>query len=422
MSERPGQGKTIFQILGPGLITGASDDDPSGIGSYSQAGAQFGLGMLWTMLFTFPLMSAIQEIAARIGRTSGHGIACNLRRHYPRSLSYPIVVLVAIANILNLGADLGAMAASLHMFVPGPVLLFVAIFAAMCIALPALLSYRKYQAILKWLTPVLFAYVITAFVVHVPWGEALKRTVTPSLRFDANYLSIFVAVLGTTISPYLFFWQAAEEAEEVHDDKQERALIRDPSHGPEQFRRIKIDTYIGMFFSNAVAWFIMLASAATLFVSGHRNIQSAQDAAMALRPLAGQFAFLLFAAGIIGTGLLAVPVLAGSAAYAVGEQSKQRVGINYSPKRAPFFYFVFTMATVIGGALNFLKINPIQALVWSAMINGVVAVPVMVTMMLMIRNPRVMGPMANEGVWLYRIGWLATAVMLAAVIAMFCTI
>ena len=414
--------KTIFQILGPGLITGASDDDPSGIGTYSQAGAQFGFGMLWSMFFTIPLMCAIQEISARIGRTTGHGISRNLRRHYPNWFSFPVVILVVIANVLNLGADLGAMGASMQMLIRGPAQLYVLVFAVICFVLPAACSYKKYESFLKWLTPVLFAYVVTAFVVHVPWSQALRATVTPHADFSRGYLSILVAVLGTTISPYLFFWQAAEEAEEVQTAKDEKALIRSPEEAPGQLKRIRIDTYIGMVFSNGVAWFIMLAAATTLHVHGIHVIQSAQDAAKSLQPVGGQLAFLLFAAGIIGTGLLAVPILAGSAAYAVGGQMRRRVGINYTPKRAPFFYTVFGVATVIGAAMNFAPINPIEALVWSAMINGVVAVPVMVAMMLMVRDEKIMGPIAKESPGLYVLGWVSTAVMIASVIAMFVTL
>ena len=413
--------KTIFQVLGPGLITGASDDDPSGIGTYSQAGAQFGFGMLWTMLLAYPLMSAIQEIAARIGRVTGRGVSANLRRHYPRWFSLPIVGLVLVANVLNLGADLGAMAASFKLLVGGVALVYVVVFAAVCFFVPAAFSYKKYANFLKWLTIALFSYVATAFVVHVPWTEAFRRTVEPDIHFNVGYLSLLVAVLGTTITPYCFFWQASEEAEEVNTSKAEKALIRSPSETKVQFKRIRIDTYLGMLFSNVVAWFIILAAAATLNAHGLTDITSAQEAAQALKPLGGQVAFFLFAAGIVGTGLLAVPILAGSAAYAVGEQMKRRVGIDYSPKRAPVFYAIFGVATAIGAALNFTSINPIKALVWSAIINGVVAVPVMVAMMLMVHNEKVMGPLAHHGKWLYRFGWLATVVMGIAVIAMFAT-
>jgi len=419
--QPPASPKTILQILGPGLITGASDDDPSGIGTYSQAGAQFGFGMLWVMLFTWPLMSAIQEISARIGRVTGYGVAGNLRRHYPMWFSYPVVVLVLFANVLNIGADLGAMGAALRLLVGGPAHFYELFFALVCFAGAALFSYKKYSAVLRWLTLVLFAYVVVAFVVKVPWSEALRHTLVPSFSLDRNYLALLVAVLGTTISPYLFIWQASGEAEEVRISKLDHALKSHPEEAPIQLRRIRIDTYLGMFFSNAVAWFVILAAAITLHANGQTDISTATQAAEALRPLGGQVAFLLFAAGIIGTGLLAVPVLAGSAAYAMGEVTRRRVGIDYSPKRAPFFYVVMGAATAIGLGLNFTSINPIKALIWSAMINGVVAVPVMVAMMLMIRNPNVMGPMASKGRWVYLLGWLATGVMLAAAIAMFAT-
>lgn len=419
--EEKAGNKPILQILGPGLITGASDDDPSGIGTYSQAGAQFGFGMLWTMLFTFPLMSAIQEISARIGRTTGRGIAGNLRRHYPTWFGAPIIVALFVANVLNIGADLGAMGASLMLLIGGPALLYVVLFAVICLLAIMYLSYKRYSSILKWLTLTILAYVMTSFVVKVPWSQALGATVTPNLNTKPAYLQMLVAVLGTTISPYLFFWQASEEAEEVRDSKVQKTLAHAPEQAPSEFRRIRIDTYIGMFASNMVAWFIILSAAVTLHAHGITDIDSPQEAAQALRPVAGNLAFLLFAGGIIGTGMLAVPVLAGSAAYAVGEEMRRRVGIDYSPRKAPFFYLILGVATIIGVGLNFTSINPIKALVWSATINGVVAVPVMVAMMFMIRNKKIMGELAGTGRYLYFFGWVATAVMLAAVVAMFAT-
>lgn len=417
--EAPDKSGSGVQVFGPGLITGASDDDPSGIGTYSQAGAQFGLHMLWAVLFTFPLMSAIQEISARIGRTTGRGIAANLRLHYPRWFSWPIVGALFAANVLNIGADLGAMGASLKLLIGGPSHLYALLFAAACVLGMMYCSYARYSSILKWLSLVLLAYVATAFVVRVPWSEALRATVQPTFGTDPAFLGMLVAVLGTTISPYLFFWQASEEAEEVHNDKEQKALTRAPEQAPEQFRRIRIDTYLGMFVSNLVAWFIILAAAVTLNASGQKDIDSAQRAAEALRPIGGNVAFLLFAAGIIGTGMLAVPVLAGSAAFAIGEAAGRRVGINYSPHRAPFFYWVLGLATLIGVSINFTPVNPIKALVWSATINGIVSVPVMIAMMLMIRNKRVMGELVGRGRFLYLFGWLATLVMLAAVVLMF---
>ena len=413
--------RNLFQILGPGLITGASDDDPSGIGTYSQAGAQFGFGMLWAVLFTWPLMSAVQEISARIGRTTGRGIAANLRRYYPKWFSYPIVGLLCVANILNIGADIGAMGASLKLLIGGPAAVYDCAFAALCVMVPAMLSYKKYASILRWLTLVLFAYVIAAFLLHVPWSDSLYSTIVPKITFQSSYIALMVGVLGTTISPYLFFWQASEEAEEVQLKKDERALKQHPEEAKHQLRRIRIDTVIGMFYSNAVAWFIMLAAALTLHREGITNIQSAAEAAHALRPLGGEFAFLLFAAGIIGTGLLAVPVLAASAAYAVGEEMKRRVGLEFSPKKAPVFYTVMALATAIGLAINFLHgINPIEALVWCAIINGVLSVPLMFTMMLMVSNPKVVGEITCSK-WLLVIGWIATVLMALAVAAMLAT-
>lgn len=413
--------ESFWQLLGPGLVTGASDDDPSGIGTYSQAGAQFGTGMLWTMLFAWPLMSAIQEISARVGRTTGVGIAANLRKHYPKWFSLPIVGLLLIANTINIAADLGAMGSSLRLLIGGPALLYCALFAAVCFAGTAYLKYKQYSSVLKYLTVVLLAYVIVAFVVKVPWATALHDTFVPSFSTSPDFIGLLVAILGTTISPYLFFWQASEEAEEVRLNPEEEPLKKVPEEAPQVLKRIRIDTYIGMALSNAVAWSIMLAAAFTLHARGQRQIESAQQAAEALRPVAGNFAFALFAVGIIGTGLLAVPVLAASSAYAVGEEFKKRVGIDYRPKRAPFFYGVFGTATILGLGLNFTPINPIKALVWSAVINGVVAVPVMVALMLMVKNRKIMGDLAGRGRWVYIIGWIATAVMTAAVIAMFVT-
>jgi NRAMP (natural resistance-associated macrophage protein)-like metal ion transporter len=413
--------KSVLQMLGPGLITGASDDDPSGIGTYSQVGAQFGFGMLWTMLFSYPLMSAIQEISARIGRTTGRGIGGNLRKHYPNWFGYPIVFMLFAANILNIGADLGAMGASLKLLIGGPVLIYDLLFALACFGGAAFLSYKKYSAILKWLSLVLLAYIAVAFIIKVPWGEALHGTVVPAFTLKSDYLSAIVAVLGTTISPYLFFWQASSEAEEVQIAPEDQPLKKAPDQVKYNLKRIRIDTYFGMFISNAVAWFIILAAAVTLHAKGQTDIGSAQQAAEALKPIGGKFAFLLFAGGIIGTGMMAVPVLAGSAAFAIGEELKTKVGLDYTPQKAPIFYAVMAIATLIGVGLDFTPINPIKALVWSAMINGVVAVPVMVAMMLMIRNKKIMGPLVNRGRWLYVFGWMATIVMSAAVIGMFIT-
>ena len=366
----PEKHATFLQSLGPGLITGAADDDPSGIATYSQVGAQFGLGMLWTMLFSFPLMAAMQEICARLGRITGAGIAENLRKHYPKSVLYGLVSLLCVANIFNLGADVTAMGAAAQLIFKGSLNIYVLLFGLASLLLQIYVPYRKYVHYLKWLTLVLFAYVATAFVVHVPWTMAIRATVMPSVSWTTEYWMALVAVFGTTISPYLFFWQTSEEAEDVELNKGEMPLKNKPSQAFEQFRRIAIDTRVGMGFSNMVAFFIILTTAVTLHASdAGKGIQTSADAAKALQPLAGNFAFLLFALGIIGTGLLAIPVLAGSAAYAVAETFRWRASLESKPLQAPKFYMVLAAATLIGLSLNFLGMDPIRALFWSAVIK-----------------------------------------------------
>ena len=410
----------ILQTLGPGLITGASDDDPSGIATYSQVGAQFGYGMLWTMLFSYPLMAGIQEISGQIGRVTGRGIAGNLRKFYHPALLYSIVFVMLVANVINLGADLDAMGEALSLLIGGHTLVWASGFALLCITLQVFMPYEKYAKGLKWLCAVLFAYVATVFVVHVSWVEALKATVLPSLQFNAAFITSIVAVLGTTISPYLFFWQAQSEVEVEQTNPTELPLQRDPKQAPAQLHRIRVDTYIGMAFSNLIAFFIILTTATVLNKHGIANIATATDAAKALEPIAGRFAFLLFSLGIIGTGLLAVPVLAGSAAYAVGETMHWRVGLNHDLRHARRFYAVIAASTVVGLGMNFLHIDPIRALFWSAVINGVVAVPIMAMMMLLATNKAAMGDFTlslRQKV----LGFTATAVMLAAAIALFMT-
>ena len=414
--ERP----KLLQVLGPGLITGASDDDPSGIATYSQAGAQFGYDMGWTLLFSWPLMCAIQEISARIGRVTGHGIAGNLKRHYPVALLYPLILLLVAANTINLGADLGAMAAALGLLVKGPQLLFVALFAAVTLLLEVFVRYSRYVSVLKWLTLSLFAYVGVALVVRTPWAEVAHHLVVPNLSFKASYLTVVVAILGTTISPYLFFWQAEEEVDEVRERDNAKPLERAPEQAAAEFRRIRIDTMIGMGFSNLVALFIMISTAATLHARGVTNIQTSSQAAEALRPICGPLVFAVFALGIVGTGLLAVPVLAGSAAYAVGEAFGVHVGLARKLMRAKAFYAILAVLMVLGALLNFTPIDPIKALFWSAVINGVVAVPVMVMMMLMATRRTCMGRFVLSTP-LRIVGWAATAVMAAATAGMFAT-
>jgi NRAMP (natural resistance-associated macrophage protein)-like metal ion transporter len=412
---------SFLQKLGPGLITGASDDDPSGIATYSQTGAQFGYSMMWLMLFSYPLMIAIQEICARIGRVTGVGIAANMRKHYPKPLLFGIVSLLCLANIFNLGADIGAMGAAGQLLLGGPSLPYVLFFSIISLLLQMYIRYTKYVKYLKWLTVALFAYVLTAFVAHVEWGHALRATILPSLSFNRSYLTTLIAVLGTTISPYLFFWQASEEAEDVRDSPKEHPLKWAPWQAKRQFDRIRVDTVVGMGFSNLVALFIILTTAATLHAAGIVDVQTSAQAAKALEPLAGRFAFALFAVGIIGTGLLAVPVLAGSAAYGVAEAFKWRASLERRPPEAKQFYGVLAAATIIGLALNFVGINPIRALFWSAVLNGVVSAPLMVVTMLMSANPKVMGQFTLP-VYLRVVGWMASAVMLAASIGLFATL
>ncbi|QUD89261.1 NRAMP family divalent metal transporter [Phenylobacterium montanum] len=411
----------LLQVLGPGLITGASDDDPSGIATYSQVGAQFGYDMGWVMLFSWPLMCAIQEISARIGRVTGKGIAGNLKAYYPRSLLFGLVSLLLIANTINLGADLGAMGASLKLVIGGPQLVYVALFGLASILLEVFVRYSRYVSVLKWLTLALFAYVGVAFVVHVDWLTFGQRLVAPKITWTSDYLTSLVAILGTTISPYLFFWQAEEEVEEVKERDGAKPLARAPSQAKPEFARIRLDTYLGMGLSNLVALFIIVTTAATLHAHGVTDIQTSAQAAQALKPIAGPATFIVFALGIVGTGLLAVPVLAGSAAYATGEAFGWHVGLARKLGRAPSFYATIAIATLVGAGLNFTPIDPIKALFWSAVINGVVAVPVMALMMLLASRPKIMGRFAlSPGLKI--VGWVATAVMALAAVAMIATI
>jgi Mn2+/Fe2+ NRAMP family transporter len=406
--------------LGPGLITGASDDDPSGIATYSQVGAQFGYGMLWTMLFSYPLMAAIQEISARVGRITGKGIASNVRRHCPRWVLYGIVSLVLAANVINLGADLGAMAAAAKLVLPGPVAVYSIGFGVACAGLQVLVPYTKYVRYLKWLTLALFAYVGTAFVVRIPWHVVFTAILRPSISWSKSYFAALVAVLGTTISPYLFLWQASQEVEEVETTAGEEPLLKAPRQAREQLNRIRWDTYVGMAFSNAVAFFIILTAAVTLHLKGGAEISTAAEAATALEPIGGRFASYLFLAGIIGTGLLAVPVLAGSAAYGVGEALQWRTSLEKKPHQARKFYGTLIAVTLAGLSVTFIHIAPITALFWAAVINGIVAVPLMIVIMWMTSNPKVMGKFTLPmGLRLF--GWAATVTMFLAAIGLLAT-
>jgi NRAMP (natural resistance-associated macrophage protein)-like metal ion transporter len=419
--------KSWLGWLGPGLITGASDDDPSGIATYSQAGAAYGYSLLWTMLFSYPLMCAVQEISARIGRITGRGIAGNIRRHYSAWLLYPLVILLVIANTFNIGADIGAMGESLKLLIGGSALAYAVGFAALCVLLEIFIPYSKYSIYLKWLTPVLFSYFATVLVVHVDWSHALKSTIIPHFAKTGDYWATFIALLGTTISPYLFFWQASEETEEIRAKPLDHSLRSAPEQARKQFSRIRIDTYAGMFLSNLIAFSIILAAGATLHPKGITQIDTAAQAADALRPLAGRLAFTLFAAGIVGTGLLAVPVLAGSAAYAVGEALRWPTGLDRKPLAAKGFYGVLAVSTLVGLALNLpwiekhSHLTPVRALFWSAVLNGVVAVPILVVMMLIISRRKIMGKFAKVSPLLHAIGWVTTAVMALASAGMILT-
>jgi NRAMP (natural resistance-associated macrophage protein)-like metal ion transporter len=409
--------RQFLDRLGPGLITGAADDDPSGIATYSQAGAQFGLGMLWSVFLTTPLMVGIQIVSARIGRVSGHGIARNLRDHYPRSLLWFVVILLLVANTINIAADIGAMGEAVRLVAGGQANVYSLGFGLLVVVLQLYLPYRRLAPVLKWLTLALFAYVAVVLSVHIPWRDLFFATMVPPLELTRDYLMVLVGVLGTTISPYLFFWQASQEVEEQRMTHGEEPLRESPENARGHLHRIKVDTWIGMSFSNLIAFSIMLTAAVTLHEAGITTVQTSAEAASALRPIAGDFAFLLFAAGIVGTGLLAVPVLAGSAAYAVAEAMEWPIGHGLEPTEAKGFYSIITLATLLGVALDFAPVDPIQALFWAAVLNGVVAVPIMVVMMRMAVRPAIMGPFVITA-RLQRLGWVATVAMGAAVLAM----
>ena len=404
--------KSFFARLGPGLITGAADDDPSGIGTYSQVGAQFGYGLSWSLLFSLPFMTVIQDVAAQIGSVTGRGIAANLRRHYPRPLLWAAVTLLLVANVINLGADLSAMGAAVQMLLGGPIAAYTIGFGMLCLLLEIFLDYRTYAAVLKFTTLSLFAYVAVVLTVNVPWGQALKALLIPHVEWTAAFATGFVAILGTTISPYLFFWQAAQEIEE-EKRTHSKPLYVAPKEAGAEIARIRQDTLIGMVFSNLVAVFIVFAAAATLNAHGITTIETSAQAAQALEPVAGTFAFLLFAFGIIGTGLLAVPVLAGSAAYAVSEMLARPASLDAKPLNARLFYGTIAVTTLAGASIQYVGINPVRALYWSAVINGVLAAPLMAIMMLIVTNPRAMGhlTLGRRGTVL---GWAATAVMVVA--------
>jgi len=403
---------SFFKWLGPGLVTGAADDDPSGIGTYSQIGAQFGYTMAWVLPFVFPLLAVIQQVSARIGAVSGRGIAQNLRLHYPPSLLRAVVLLLLFANVINIGADLGAMGAAVGLLVGGPVLAYTLMFGLLCVLLEVFVSYGRYARLLKWSTLSLLAYVAVLFAADVDWRAALAGTLVPRVTFDAAQAMAMVAILGTTISPYLIFWQSGQEVEELNR-RHVKPLCIAPREAGREFARIRADTLFGMGFSNLIALSIIFATAATLHANGVTDITTSAEAAEALRPIAGDLAFAMFACGIIGTGLLAVPVLAGSAAYCVSEAFGWVEGLNRKPREARAFYATIAVATMGGAALNLTPIDPVKALYWSAVVNGLLAAPLMAVMLLIARNPRVMKSLVvSRG--LAAVGWLATAVMATA--------
>jgi NRAMP (natural resistance-associated macrophage protein)-like metal ion transporter len=403
----------LWQALGPGLITGAADDDPSGIATYAQAGTQYGFGLGWTLVLAYPLMVAIQAICARIGRTTGRGIAGNLREHYHTSILSGIVGLLFAANVLNIGADLGAMAESLRLLVTVPIWLSVLLFGSITVCGQILLKHTRYVGVLKWLTLSLLAYFATLATVRIPWCSLVRGLIWPDIRFDQSFWLMVVAIFGTTISPYLFFWQAGQEVEDTKSRPSRQPLLEQPRQADRALARIRLDTLVGMAFSNLVALAILITSAVTLKAGGTATIETAAQAAAALRPLAGASASVLFALGIIGTGLLSVPVLAGSAGYALGEARRWPVGFSRAPSRAKAFYASIALATLLGALANFVLHRPMKALVWAAVLNGIVSVPVMVMVMLLGARADIMGKF-RISLRLKLAGWMATAIMAIA--------
>jgi NRAMP (natural resistance-associated macrophage protein)-like metal ion transporter len=412
--------KKFFLVLGPGLITGASDDDPSGIGTYTTAGASLGLATLWTAVLTLPMMAAIQFICAKIGLVSGRGLAGVLRKNYPRWLVLSAISLLIIANTINAGTDLGAIAAAVNLLIPPvPALVLVAPIAIAIVAVQILGSYRFIVRILKWLTLTLFAYIVAAFMARPNWSEVLKATFVPQLRFDHEYLMTLVAIFGTTITPYLFFWQASQEVEE--ELKMGRTTLAEREGATDrELKWAEIDVDTGMVFATVVFYFVILASAATLHATGKTNIQTATEAAEALRPLSHGLATILFALGLIGSGLLAVPILTGASAYAMCEAFKWKSGLDQKFHRARNFYLVIAVSTLVGVLINFLKIPPVTALFWTAVINGVLAPPLIVVIMLVSNSKKVMGKRTNGKLTNF-LGWGTAVIMTAAAVGMFVT-
>ena len=412
----------LARRLGPGLITGAADDDPSGIATYSQAGAQFRFGLAWTLLLTTPLMIGIQMLSARIGWVTGEGLGANIAKMCPRWVTLALVGLLVVANTINIAADISAMAEAVRLLAGGHLVPYVLGFGLLSIMAQVYFSYERTVRILKWLTLALFSYVAVILSVAVPWKQFLQEALTPWSYFPPgvsinDYASMVVAVLGTTISPYLFFWQASQEVEDNNRRPEAADLRSHPAYAAEHLSRIKQDTYVGMIFSNVIAICIVVATAVTLNQHGITNIQTSAQAAEALRPVAGEFAFAVFALGIIGTGMLAVPVLAGSAAYAVSEVFGWKAGLSHDFHQARGFYLIIIAATLIGTVMGAVEIDPIKALVWSAIVNGVISVPIMVVMMWIGQSKALMGELTISPRHRF-FGWAATGVMGLAVLFM----
>ncbi|MCX6762334.1 MAG: divalent metal cation transporter [Candidatus Moranbacteria bacterium] len=404
--------KYYLRVLGPGVITGASDDDPSGIGTYSSVGAMFGFAILWTAAWLLPIMFAVQEVSARIGIVANHGLANVIQKHYGRKIVLGIVSILIIANVVNIGADLGAMAASLEMLT-GVDFYFAAVsFALLIIFIEIFFQYHVYVKVLKWLTLSVFAYIFAGFMAHPNWSEVLANTFMPKIYFNENYIFALIAIFGTTITPYLFFWQTSEEVEENKLLKlkwNKRAVhIR--------VREMRTDVGLGMLLANVVFFFIILTSAQVLFKNGVTNIGSAEQAALALRPLAGNMAYMLFALGIIGTGLLAVPILAGAGAYALSEVMKWREGLELKFSRAKGFYLIIAFSIVVGLLINLIGIEPIKALYYAAYLNGIIALPLLIAIMIVGNDKRIMGTETHP-LWVKIFGWLAVVFMIAAILA-----
>lgn len=415
--HNPGRVRRFFAELGPGLITGAADDDPSGIATYSVAGAAFGFAQLWTVFFSIPLMIAVQVMCARLGLVAGEGLAAAIRRRYPKWVLWSACALLAVSNTINIGADLGGMAAAMEMMTGAHALIWLPLFAALIVVLLIWSSYRHIARVFKWLTLVLFAYVAAAILAHPHWSEVLKSTVLPRIELSANYLATFVAILGTTISPYLFFWQTAQEVEEERAHGR-RSVKSRRGATEKELRAARTDVITGMAFAGVVMYFIIVATGATLFTSGHREIETAREAAEALRPVAGSGAYLLFTVGLLGTGMLGIPALAGSAAYAVAEAMHWRGSLNDRPRMAAKFYAVLAVAVVIGMALNYTGVNAVKMLFWAAVVNGALSSPLIVLITLLTSDKKVMGEHVNSRL-LRVLGWLTAAVMFVATVAMF---